>query len=84
MGRYRYISKLEALESDDPKIEVGSIFWMLGKRINNQSIGRLDRETHEFVFHKIKLLDVLTLPKLMKKDEAWAYFDEHIKNEYAT
>lgn len=79
MGRYKYISKLEVLESDDPKVEAEQIMWMLGKRHNYQSLGRLDKEGKKFVYFKFRVLETIHLPRLMKKQEAWDYFDEHIK-----
>lgn len=78
MARYKYITKIEVLDSDDPLLERGKILWMLGKRVEKQ-LGRVDQETKNLVFAKVKAVETIHLPYSMTNKQAWAYFDEHIK-----
>lgn len=76
--RYKYISRVEVVESDDPRMFTGMEYCMLGK-ITDKTIWRVDRDSKKLLDAKIKLLSLYTLPYLMTKAEAWEWFDKNIE-----
>ena len=76
--RYCYITRIEVLESTDPKMPAGMEFCMLG-HITEKAMWRVDRRNRNLVFARLKVLEHYELPKLMTKPEAWEWFKENIE-----
>lgn len=76
---YKYVTKLEILETNDPQLEEGTVVWMLGLH-TKPLLNRWTSKTKEHLFAKINPLEMIILPKQMYPEAAWPYFDEYIKS----